>query len=57
LASGIDEYDGFVRCAWAMSALDPGRVMEGVDCGELDADGRLKLVCGFFGPWPELSRS
>jgi hypothetical protein len=30
--------------------------MEGVDFGQLDADG-LKLICGFFDPWPELRRS
>jgi hypothetical protein len=57
LASGIDEHDGYVRFAWTMSAPDGGQVMDGVDFGELDADGRLKLICGFFGPWPELSRS
>jgi hypothetical protein len=31
--------------------------MEGVDFGFLDGDGRSKLICGFFGPWPELRRS
>jgi hypothetical protein len=55
LASGIDEHDGYVRFAWRLSAPDGSQVMEGVDFGELDANGRLKLICGFFGPWPELS--
>jgi SnoaL-like protein len=57
LASGIDEHDGYLRFAWTMSAPDGSQVMEGVDFGQLDADGRLKLICGFFGPWPELSRA
>ena len=57
LASGIDEHDGYVRFAWTMSAPDGSQVMEGVDFGQLDADGRLELICGFFGPWPELSRA
>jgi hypothetical protein len=29
--------------------------MAGVDFGQLDLDGRLKLICGFFGPWPRLA--
>jgi hypothetical protein len=28
--------------------------MEGVDFGQPDPDGRLKLICGFFGLWPLL---
>jgi hypothetical protein len=31
--------------------------MEGCDFGELDGDGRLKLIVGFFGPWPEASQA
>jgi hypothetical protein len=57
LASGIDEHDGYVRFAWTMSAPDGIHVMEGVEFGQLDADVRLQLICGFFGPWPELRRS
>ena len=57
VASGIDEHDGYLRFAWTMSSPDGSQVMDGVDFGQLDADGRLKLICGFFGPWPELGRS
>lgn len=57
VASGIDEHDGYLRFAWTMSSPDGSQVMEGVDFGQLDADGRLKLICGFFGPWPQLGRS
>jgi hypothetical protein len=56
VASGIDEHDGYLRFAWRMSSPDGSQVMEGVDFGRLDADGRLKLICGFFGSWPELGR-
>ena len=57
LASGIDEHDGYVRFAWTMSGSDGTQVMEGVDFGQLDGHGRLKLICGFFGPWPDLPTS
>jgi hypothetical protein len=40
-----------------MSAPDGGQVMERVGFGWLGADGRLSLICGFFGEWPELSLS
>jgi hypothetical protein len=39
-----------------MSAPDGGQVIDDVNFGELEADGRLKLICGFFGPRPGLSR-
>jgi hypothetical protein len=57
LASGIDEHDGYLRFAWTLSSPDGSVEGEGVDFGQLDADGRLTLICGFFGPWPELGRS
>ena len=56
LASGVDEHDGYLRFAWTISAPDRSELMEGVDFGQLDAEGRLKLICGFFGPWPQLPR-
>jgi hypothetical protein len=31
--------------------------MESVDFGQLDGDGRLKLICGFFDAWPQLPGS
>jgi hypothetical protein len=52
LVSGVDEHDGYLRFAWKMSGPDGAVVMEGVDFGHLDIDGRLKLICGFFGPLP-----
>ena len=36
---------------------DNGKVlMEGMDYGELDEDGRIKLIVGFFGPFPPSNR-
>ena len=58
VASGIDEHDGYLRFAWTMSSPGGSQVMGVVALiGQLDADGRLKLICGFFGPWPQLGRS
>lgn len=55
LTSGIADHNGYVSFAWKMSGPDGSTVMEGCDFGELDGDGRLKLIVGFFGPWPEAS--
>ena len=53
LASGVDEHDGYLRFAWTMFGPDGGEVMEGVDFGQLDGEGRLQMICGFFGPFPQ----
>lgn len=53
-ASGVDEHDNYIRFAWTMLGPDEAVVMEGVDFGALDDDGKLKSIVGFFGPWPEL---
>jgi len=54
-ASGVDEHDGYLRFAWKMVGPDGAVVMEGVDFGSLDGDGKLKSIVGFFGPWPEVA--
>lgn len=54
MVSGVDEHDDYVRFAWKMLGPDEAVVMEGVDFGALDGDGRLKSIVGFFGPWPEM---
>lgn len=51
--SGIDAHDGYVRFAWKLDDPDGNRVIEGVDFGAFDDEGRLELIVGFFGPWPE----
>jgi hypothetical protein len=50
ITSGVDEHDGHVRFAWRMYGPDGTEVMEGMDYGRLDEDGRLALIIGFFGP-------
>lgn len=52
MASGVDEHDGLLRFAWQMLAPDGAVALDGMDFGELDRDGRLKLIVGFFGPFP-----
>jgi len=52
MASGVDEHDGSFRFAWVMRNAD-GDVLEGIDYGELAADGRITRIVGFFGPFPE----
>jgi hypothetical protein len=54
VASGVDEHDGYLRFAWKMIGPDGAELMEGVDFGQLDADGKIKSIVGFFGPWPEV---
>jgi hypothetical protein len=51
-ASGVDEHHGYLRFAWQVVAPDGVVTGEGVDFAELDGDGRLKLIVGFFGPLP-----
>ena len=50
LTSGVDEHHGRIRFTWAMVRPDGKRITEGIDFGELEADGRLLRITGFFGP-------
>ena len=48
----------FLRFSWKMVAPDGKTVLSpGMDYGELDEDGRLKLIVGFFGPFPPVGES
>ena len=54
IESGVDTYGTVFRFAWVMR--NGGDVAhEGVDFGELAADGRIRRIIGFFGPFPPLS--
>jgi hypothetical protein len=55
LTSGIDEHHGLVRFTWAINDKDGKTALEGIDFGELDSDGRLKQIYGFWGPPPPAS--
>jgi hypothetical protein len=52
MRSGVDEHDGMLRFAWRMVGPDGAVLLDGMDFGELAVDGRLKLIVGFFGPFP-----
>lgn len=51
-STAIDAHHGFLRYGWRLLAPDGTPAMEGVDVGQLDVDGRLMLVVGFFGAQP-----
>jgi hypothetical protein len=51
--SGVDTHHDRVRFTWALVAPDGAVALSGVDVGELDADGRLRQIVGFFGDAPE----
>jgi len=52
VASGVDEHDGHLRFGWRLLAPDGSVALEGMDVGELDGDGALRRIVGFFGPLP-----
>jgi hypothetical protein len=52
MTSGLDVHHGVLRFAWKLVGPQGATVVEGVDFGELAADGRLRRIVGFFGPIP-----
>ena len=52
-ASGIDAHHRVVRYHWAIHDKDGKLLMPGFDATELDEQGRVTRVLGFFGPIPE----
>ena len=52
LSSGVDEHDRRFRFSWVSSGPGDAPVLEGIDFGELAADGRIASITGFFGPLP-----
>ncbi len=53
VTSGIDSQHGFHRYHWAIHQ-DGKLLLPGFDVVEVDDEGRVKQVIGFFGPMPEL---
>ena len=46
----VDSHHGMrLRFGWKMVSDDGTTMVEGIDYGELDEDGRLRLIVGFFG--------
>jgi hypothetical protein len=54
LASGIDHHHGKLYYQWKMFDGDGQPLLEGIDYGELDEQGRLRCIIGFFGSLPPL---
>ena len=48
LAGGIDEHHGRIRFAWALKAADGSMPVKGIDIGQLEEDGRLAGILGFW---------
>ncbi|AMO23713.1 hypothetical protein GCM10027034_36730 [Ramlibacter solisilvae] len=48
----IDSHHGFLRYGWRLLAPDGMPAAEGVDFAQLDVDGRLLQIVGFFGTQP-----
>ena len=53
MVSAVDTYNEVFRFAWVMRKGEEVAV-EGVDFGEIAADGRIQRIVGFFGPFPPL---
>ncbi|MEX0874868.1 MAG: nuclear transport factor 2 family protein [Actinomycetota bacterium] len=53
--SAVDAHDGYLRFGWRLLDPDGKQILEGVDFGAYDDAGRITLIVGFFGPWPELA--
>ncbi|MBT8197878.1 MAG: hypothetical protein HKO87_03410 [Acidimicrobiia bacterium] len=50
--SGVDSHHGLYRYAWEIRR-DGELVLPGFDVSEVDEEGRVLRVLGFFGPLPE----
>jgi hypothetical protein len=52
LASGIDQHHNQVRFKWEFRGADGKTAIAGIDVGEVDGDGRLTRIVGFWGEPP-----
>lgn len=50
VTSGIDTHHQKLRFTWRMMLANGKVFAEGIDFGELSADGKLRQIVGFFGP-------
>ena len=51
-SSAIDAHHQFLRYGWKLVDASGAAVLEGLDVMELDVDGRIARVIGFFGAQP-----
>lgn len=54
ITSGVDRHHDKIRFTWHMRSANGAIAIEGIDFGEIGADGRLTSIIGFFGPVPAL---
>ena len=50
--TGVDEHHDMARYAWELVAPDGEVVLGGTDIAQVDADGKLVRITGFFGDPP-----
>lgn len=48
--SNVDAHHGLARFLWRVVRADGTTQAEGIDFAEIDEDGRLLRIVGFFGP-------
>jgi hypothetical protein len=54
--SRADVHHGLLRFTWRIVKPDGTSLSEGLDFGELDSEGRIRRIVGFFGPFPPIDR-
>jgi hypothetical protein len=54
LTSGADTHHDLLRFTWARIGADGRNIRNGIDFGELAADGRFLRITGFFDPPPPM---
>lgn len=57
LTSGVDQHHNLLQFTWTRVGPDGRDIRNGIDFGELDVDGRLLRITGFFGPPPQTPSS
>ena len=51
--SAVDAHHGFARYSWDLVTPDGDVAISGLDVAQVDDDGRLVRIVGFFGPLGE----
>jgi hypothetical protein len=51
-SSGVDTYGRVFRFSWVVKDANGNVALEGMDFGEIAADGRVASITGFFGSFP-----
>jgi hypothetical protein len=50
MTSAVDQHHDVLRFGWQIETSGGELVLEGLDFGQLDEEGRLRRIWGFFGP-------